>query len=148
MRPLDWAGVPVEIRDYRNRPSMEGFLSSPLGQELRPISIAQVAPGRPVREQADAAAREARRRKRPVRLKVEVEGEPIQVAPPSGRVGRVRRPSGALVQVVRSASGRFAPTFDAATRAAIYRAAKERTFSEVSRELGIARGTIYGWGPK
>ena len=141
-------GLEVEVTDYRNRPAMAAFLATDLGKELQPIPVSRVAPGRPVRQQADAAVAEARRRKRPVRLQVEVEGVPIQISPAEGKVGKVRRPSGALVQVVRGAGGRFAPAFDAATRAAIYRQAKERTFSEVSRELGIARGTIYGWGPK
>ena len=141
-------GREITVIDLRNKPAVEGFLASKLGQELAPISIAVVAPGRPVRQQADAAVREARRRKRPVRLQVEVEGRPVEVKVPTGKVGKVRRPSGALVQVVRGSSGRFAASFDAATRAAVYRAAKERTFSEVSRELGIPRGTIYGWGPK
>ena len=142
------AGLEIETIDYRNRPAIESFLATDLGKELRPIPVSRVAPGKTVRQQADAAVQEARRRNRPVRLQVEVEGVPILVSPPEGRVGRVRRPSGALVQVVRGAGGRFAPAFDAATRAAIYREAKERTFSEVARELGIARGTIYGWGPK
>ena len=140
-------GREVEVVDYRNAPAVESFLSSALGKQLAPIPVARIAPGASPREQVRAAISAARRQKRPVNLAVQVQGRTIQVAPPSGRVGRIKRPSGAVVQVVRGGGGKFASTFDAATRLAVYEEAEARGFSKVSRELGIPRGTIYGWKP-
>ena len=141
-------GRPVTVLDMRNGPVVDTFLKSKLGQSLAPISVTSVAPGKPKRQQAAAAVKEARKRKRPVRLQVEVEGRPLQVKVPTGKVGRVRRPSGVSVQVVRTSKGRFDSAFDAESQAAIYRLAKEQGFSKVARDLGIARTTIYGWAPK
>ena len=69
------------------------------------------------------------------------------VEAPDSTVGRVVRPSGASVEVVRGPRGRFRSYFDTATKTAIYQDARERGFSRVARELGIPRSTIYEWAP-